>query len=202
MIFISFEAVEKRQIQDLQVKIWLDWQLPVELQWEVQWYWLDDRRGDQQAAAWCGYEFRKWRNAWNILNKKDKYSTWQSKSTYRCLCRKRIMSFLCVGIDKLLAQHIAHLFIRDPLSIFEEKIHLDDENESDHFEVRLAVSLLRKSSMCKNRLEFTQTCVLAEPAVNQLADDEVQTSTSELWYRLESWVPPHGGRNQLHYELI
>ncbi|CAL9687977.1 unnamed protein product [Knipowitschia caucasica] len=38
------------------------------------------------------------------------------------------------GIDKMLAQHIAHLFIRDPLSVFEEKINLDDENESDHFE--------------------------------------------------------------------
>nr|XP_028578436.1 glutamate--cysteine ligase catalytic subunit [Podarcis muralis] len=38
------------------------------------------------------------------------------------------------GIDHLLAQHIAHLFIRDPLTLFEEKIHLDDENESDHFE--------------------------------------------------------------------
>ncbi|XP_053242486.1 glutamate--cysteine ligase catalytic subunit-like [Podarcis raffonei] len=38
------------------------------------------------------------------------------------------------GIDHLLAQHIAHLFIRDPLVIFEEKLHLDDANESDHFE--------------------------------------------------------------------
>ncbi|XP_063298999.1 glutamate--cysteine ligase catalytic subunit [Pelobates fuscus] len=38
------------------------------------------------------------------------------------------------GIDHLLAQHIAHLFIRDPLTLFEEKIHLDDVNESDHFE--------------------------------------------------------------------
>ena len=45
--------------------------------------------------------------------------------------------FLLTGIDKLLAQHIAHLFIRDPLSVFEEKIHLDDANESDHFEVRI-----------------------------------------------------------------
>lgn len=44
--------------------------------------------------------------------------------------------FVLTGIDKLLAQHIAHLFIRDPLSVFEEKLHLDDENESDHFEVR------------------------------------------------------------------
>uniref|UniRef100_A0A672RSB9 Glutamate--cysteine ligase n=1 Tax=Sinocyclocheilus grahami TaxID=75366 RepID=A0A672RSB9_SINGR len=41
---------------------------------------------------------------------------------------------LDAGIDRLLAQHIAHLFIRDPLSLFQEKIHLDDENESDHFE--------------------------------------------------------------------
>ncbi|XP_029451573.1 glutamate--cysteine ligase catalytic subunit [Rhinatrema bivittatum] len=38
------------------------------------------------------------------------------------------------GIDHLLAQHVAHLFIRDPLTLFEEKIHLDDDNESDHFE--------------------------------------------------------------------
>ncbi|XP_062319232.1 glutamate--cysteine ligase catalytic subunit isoform X2 [Osmerus eperlanus] len=41
---------------------------------------------------------------------------------------------LDAGIDKLLAQHIAHLFIRDPLSLFQEKINLDDENESEHFE--------------------------------------------------------------------
>ncbi|KAM7135686.1 glutamate--cysteine ligase catalytic subunit isoform 3-T3 [Molossus nigricans] len=38
------------------------------------------------------------------------------------------------GIDHLLAQHVAHLFIRDPLTLFAEKIHLDDANESDHFE--------------------------------------------------------------------
>ncbi|XP_012297024.1 glutamate--cysteine ligase catalytic subunit isoform X2 [Aotus nancymaae] len=38
------------------------------------------------------------------------------------------------GIDHLLAQHVAHLFIRDPLTLFEEKINLDDANESDHFE--------------------------------------------------------------------
>lgn len=44
------------------------------------------------------------------------------------------MNFRFVGIDHLLAQHIAHLFIRDPLTLFEEKIHLDDANESDHFE--------------------------------------------------------------------
>jgi hypothetical protein len=38
-------------------------------------------------------------------------------------------------VDHLLAQHIAHLFIRDPISLFAEKINQNDEEEIDHFEV-------------------------------------------------------------------
>ena len=41
------------------------------------------------------------------------------------------------GIDALLAKHIAHLFIRDPLVIFSETIDQDDSTSSDHFEVCL-----------------------------------------------------------------
>jgi len=37
-------------------------------------------------------------------------------------------------VDHLLAQHIAHLFIRDPLVIYNDRIELDDNNETDHFE--------------------------------------------------------------------
>ncbi|KAI8365960.1 glutamate-cysteine ligase-domain-containing protein [Radiomyces spectabilis] len=37
-------------------------------------------------------------------------------------------------IDDLLAKHISHLFIRDPLVIFKEFLDLDDENSADHFE--------------------------------------------------------------------
>lgn len=36
--------------------------------------------------------------------------------------------------DPLLVQHFSHLFIRDPLVIFEERIDQDDENSNDHFE--------------------------------------------------------------------
>lgn len=39
------------------------------------------------------------------------------------------------GIDRQLAQHVAHLFIRDPVSLFSEKIHQDNTKDSDHFEV-------------------------------------------------------------------
>ena len=46
-----------------------------------------------------------------------------------------IHDFFCLGIDHLLAQHIAHLFIRDPISLFSEKINQDDANDTDHFEV-------------------------------------------------------------------
>jgi glutamate--cysteine ligase catalytic subunit len=38
------------------------------------------------------------------------------------------------GIDSAMAQHMAHLFIRDPLVLFKEKLDIDDELETDHFE--------------------------------------------------------------------
>lgn len=37
-------------------------------------------------------------------------------------------------IDHLLAQHIAHLFIRDTVSLFSEKVDQDDTTDTDHFE--------------------------------------------------------------------
>jgi len=39
-----------------------------------------------------------------------------------------------VSQDPLLIKHFSHLFIRDPLVIFEELINQDDENSMDHFE--------------------------------------------------------------------
>ena len=38
------------------------------------------------------------------------------------------------GVDSLLATHFAHLFIRDPIVVFEETMDQDDEKISDHFE--------------------------------------------------------------------
>lgn len=38
------------------------------------------------------------------------------------------------GIDDQLARHYAHLFIRDPLTLFHEHIYQDDEQNTDHFE--------------------------------------------------------------------
>jgi glutamate--cysteine ligase catalytic subunit len=38
------------------------------------------------------------------------------------------------GMDELLASHLAHLFCRDPLVIFEEHIEIDDATRTDHFE--------------------------------------------------------------------
>ena len=52
------------------------------------------------------------------------------------------------GLDKLLAQHIAHLFIRDPISLFAEKLEQDEELETDHFEViSVHLNMLSPSSL-------------------------------------------------------
>jgi glutamate--cysteine ligase catalytic subunit len=47
---------------------------------------------------------------------------------------KILKTLLDAGIDKLLAQHVAHLFIRDSVSLFSEKVHQNDEEDTDHFE--------------------------------------------------------------------
>lgn len=38
------------------------------------------------------------------------------------------------GIDEVLARHVSHLFIRDPVSLFSEKLNQNDEEDTDHFE--------------------------------------------------------------------
>lgn len=43
------------------------------------------------------------------------------------------------NIDHQMAQHVAHLFIRDTVSLFSEKVHQDDTVEMDHFEVNKQV---------------------------------------------------------------
>lgn len=38
------------------------------------------------------------------------------------------------GVDEVLAQHVAHLFARDPLVTFGDRIEIDDQRETDHWE--------------------------------------------------------------------
>lgn len=38
------------------------------------------------------------------------------------------------GVDSRLAQHIAHLFIRDPLVMYDKMINIDDTTHTEHFE--------------------------------------------------------------------
>lgn len=38
------------------------------------------------------------------------------------------------GVDDILSRHIAHLFIRDPLVVFSDRIYVDDNLTTEHFE--------------------------------------------------------------------
>ena len=39
------------------------------------------------------------------------------------------------GVDPILSTHLSHLFIRDPLVIYDNRIDIDPNENSDHFEV-------------------------------------------------------------------
>lgn len=48
---------------------------------------------------------------------------------------KVMETMLAHGVDPFLSRHIAHLFVRDPLVIFQGAIHeVDDEASMEHFE--------------------------------------------------------------------
>ena len=42
----------------------------------------------------------------------------------------------------MLAKHVAHLFIRDPVSLFKEMLDQEVEDHSDHFEVVIIVNFM------------------------------------------------------------
>ncbi len=66
------------------------------------------------------------------------FETLKKGGVYTCVlsaCMTNLNHCVCVGVDDLLAQHIAHLFIRDPISLFAEKLEQSPDNETDHFEV-------------------------------------------------------------------
>jgi len=47
-----------------------------------------------------------------------------------------LLELLEAGVEEPIARHIAHLFVRDPLVLFSEKVDQEDEKEIDHFDVR------------------------------------------------------------------
>lgn len=78
------------------------------------------------------------------------------------------------GIDEMLAKHMAHLFIRDPLVIFSETIDQDDTTSNDHFEVMLLFI----------PPFFEGLNVWAEYPIHELADHSFQTAPTKLSHRL------------------
>jgi len=80
------------------------------------------------------------------------------------------------GLPDLLAKHFAHLFIRDPLVVFSETIDQDDAKSTDHFEVRRPA--------CNEYLGTNMPST--EYPVNELANIEVQTTSTGFQHRVES----------------
>lgn len=59
---------------------------------------------------------------------------------------KVFQHLLSKGLDERLAKHFAHLFIRDPLVIYDNRIEIDNSANSDHFEVCTSPSTSSSSS--------------------------------------------------------
>jgi hypothetical protein len=68
------------------------------------------------------------------------------------------MPLKALGMDEKLSTHFAHLFIRDPLVIFEETLEEPPEGKADHFEV-----------LCPNMAFSFLVLTYLELTINELA---------------------------------
>lgn len=76
------------------------------------------------------------------------------------------MNLINIGMDEHLATHFAHLFIRDPLVIFQETLDEPPEDKSDHFEVRRQRTTETPKLICHNFM-------ILEPPIHKLATHAV-----------------------------
>ena len=117
------------------------------------------------------------------------------------IIKPRSISSLTVGMDDMLARHFAHLYIRDPLVIYKEKLDLDDSASSDHFEVgRQQHRCLTAIIACLQNIQSTnwQTMRFKPPPphseIGLIALLSFQHKIDGC-FRLARRVPTHGGAN-------
>ncbi|KAF0515742.1 GCS-domain-containing protein [Gigaspora margarita] len=98
---------------------------------DCRWFVLT-KCGDERTKEERGWKSRFDTIAYYIsLDKTLKSEYNDSNSVYdRNIYNKLIDN----GVDEILARHVAYLFIRDPLFVFEESLYQDDESSSNHFE--------------------------------------------------------------------
>ncbi|VDM53159.1 unnamed protein product [Angiostrongylus costaricensis] len=107
----------------------------VDSRWDIISASVDDRTAEERGLV----PLQK--SKWTIAK-----SRYDSTDCYICPCSvayndiplqydEAILKQLLDGnIDEPLAKHIAHMFIRDPLQVYRERIQQDDEKSTEHFE--------------------------------------------------------------------
>lgn len=107
----------------------------VDSRWDIISASVDDRTAEERGLA--PLKNSKWRINKSRYDSTDCY-IYSCSATYNDIplqYDEKIYQQLLEGdIDEYLAKHIAHMFIRDPLQVFRERIEQDDSKSSEHFE--------------------------------------------------------------------
>ncbi|PIO74218.1 glutamate-cysteine ligase, catalytic subunit [Teladorsagia circumcincta] len=100
----------------------------VDSRWDIISASVDDRTAEERGLVPLKH------SKWNIA--KSRYDTTDCY-IYPCSVPYNdipLQQLRDGNIDEPLAKHIAHMFIRDPLQVFRERIEQDDEKSTEHFE--------------------------------------------------------------------
>ena len=132
------------------------WLLDEDCRWDIVGEAVDDRTKAERGEVASGADIEDERMAGRGVTRLAK-SRFGAIDCYLCNCKKGKLStcarggedyndiplvyeeehynrLIKSGVDQVLAKHVAHLFARDPLVIFPDRVDLDDRACSDHWE--------------------------------------------------------------------
>ncbi len=115
--------------------IWKGYLSDVDCRWNIISASCDDRTPEERGEVPLNkdrFKINKSRYDSNDCYISDEYSAYNDIPLVKdpAICQTLIDS----GVDTGLANHLAHLFIRDPLVLYEETLNIDDTQTTDHFE--------------------------------------------------------------------
>mmetsp|Transcript_130605 Transcript_130605/g.194544 ORF Transcript_130605/g.194544 Transcript_130605/m.194544 type:complete len:734 (-) Transcript_130605:56-2257(-) len=118
--------------------VWKGMLADIDARWDIISASVDDRtRGERGLAEAQGSEQRIHKSRYSSIDTyiADSALNRASMNDVPVPINEEAMARLVeAGVDEAMAKHVAHLFVRDPLVVYREKLEQDDKLDNDHFE--------------------------------------------------------------------
>ncbi|KAG9043073.1 hypothetical protein FS837_010057 [Tulasnella sp. UAMH 9824] len=93
------------------------------------------------------------------------------------------------GMDEILAKHFASLYVHDPVVVFEDRLHQDDETSNEHFENTENMSRAQKRDAVREQKFWFSCGVHKEGGIEEMTLDEIVNGKASFIHKYLDSLP-------------